>query len=64
VSRRRRYSVTVGHPGDQARLERGARMLGHRSMSSFFKTAALAYLDIVEAGLESARRAKEREARK
>jgi hypothetical protein len=47
MSGRRRYTVTVGDPADQARLERGARLLG-KSMSGFFKTAALAYLDLVE----------------
>jgi hypothetical protein len=59
MSRRRRYTVTVGDPADQARLERGARLLG-KSMSGFFKTAALAYLDLVEEGLERAKRAEAR----
>jgi hypothetical protein len=52
--------VTVGDPVDQARLEKAARLLG-KSMSGFFKTAALAYLDLVEKDLE---RAKREEARK
>jgi hypothetical protein len=59
MSRRRRYTVTVGDPADQARLERGARLLG-KSMSGFFKTAALAYLDLVEKGPEKAKRAEAR----
>ena len=55
MSGRRRYTVTVGDPADQARLERGARLLGHRSMSSFFKAAALTYMDLVEIGLKAKR---------
>ena len=55
MSARRCYSVVVGDPAEQARIERGARLLG-KSLSGFFKTAALAYLDLVEKGLEKAKR--------
>jgi hypothetical protein len=59
MSARRRYTVVVSDPAEQARFQRGARLL-HKSMSAFFRTAARAYLDLVEKGLEAARREKAR----
>jgi hypothetical protein len=59
VSGRRRYTVVVGDPAEQARIERGARLTG-KSLSGFFKAAALLYLDLLDKGLESVKRDKAR----
>jgi len=63
MTARRRYTVVVSDPAEQARFHRGARLL-HKSMSAFFRYAARAFLDIVEPSLERATRDRERKGRK